>query len=74
MSFLLLSVDHIITIHDEVLEPSELHPFSVFLWPINSWRTVLLPLNLVKEPSHADVEVVRPERRVIDPLAFLELF
>jgi death-on-curing protein len=25
MSFLLLSVDHIITIHDEVLEPSELH-------------------------------------------------
>ena len=24
MSFLLLSVDHIITIHDEVLEPSEL--------------------------------------------------
>ena len=25
MSFLLLSVDHIITIHNEVLEPSELH-------------------------------------------------
>jgi death-on-curing protein len=25
MSFLLLSVDHIIAIHDEVLEPSELH-------------------------------------------------